>query len=113
MVAAWLLANAKGPRPWADPRFLWTSIALAGLILLGVLLIAWLDRWRRQSEPQPLTANDQLAHFRELHEKGELSQAEFDRIRAKLGGELQQELDLSGRDAAGQPVEPRQKGDTD
>ena len=101
MVAAWqVMANAKpaaGTRLWADPRFLWTSLALAGLLLLLALIIAWLRSWKEHSEPEPLSANDQLAHFRELYEKGELSQVEVERIRTKLARQLQQELDITAK----------------
>jgi hypothetical protein len=118
MVAAWqLLVNAQppaAPRPWADPRLLWTSLALAGLILLGALVIAWLKRWRRCSEPESLTANEQLARFRDLYETGDLSQAEFERIRAKLAVQLLQELGDSAKPAAPgvqhEPQPPRGAG---
>src|SRR5206468_2906383 len=82
------------PRLWEDPRFLWSALALLGLLLVGSFLIALLSRWRKRADPQSLTANDQLAHFRELYEKGELSQTEFERIRAKLAGQLLRELNL-------------------
>jgi hypothetical protein len=93
------MANAKppvAPRPWWDPRFLVAALALVGIILLGALIIAWLDRWRKRSGPQPFNANDQLAHFRELYEQGELSQEEFERIRVRLTAQLRQEWDVPG-----------------
>jgi hypothetical protein len=81
-------------RPW-DPRLLWATLALIGVILLGALLIVVLDRWRRRLDEEPCsTANDQLAAFRTMFERGEMSQEEFERIRAHLGGQLREELDV-------------------
>src|SRR5207248_1606105 len=95
MLAAWLwLAADAPPRPgfW-QPRLLAATLILVGIILLGALVIYWIDRWRKQSAPPSLTASAQLANFRELYEEGDLSQAEFDRIRARLTPLLRQELE--------------------
>ena len=51
-----------------------------------------LDRWRKRAAPPAFDANDQLARFRELYDKGELSQKEFDRIRERLGGKIRADL---------------------
>jgi hypothetical protein len=97
MVTAWLIL-ANDPelprRSWMDPRLLWATVGLLGLVLLGVLVIAWLDRWRKQSGSASCSANDQLAEFRELRERGELSAEEFERIRASLEPRLREELNL-------------------
>jgi hypothetical protein len=103
MIAAWqAIANAKPPagaRPWADPRLLWAFLALAGLLLLLAALVAFLRRWQNSPEEPAPNANDQLGDFRELFERGEISQAEFDRIRAKLGKQLQVELQVPSKPA--------------
>jgi len=80
-----VVANAGPPRalPW-HLGFLWPTILLLAVILLGARVIVWLERWRRRSDSERLSANDQLAKFRELHNKGQLSQEEFERIRAHL-----------------------------
>ncbi len=111
MGAAWqAIANAGRARPplW-DPRLLWLSLALAAVILIGALIIAWIDRWRRRSGSERLSANEQLANFRRWYEKGQLSQEEFERIRALLSEQLRRELDVP----AGSPATaPEQKPET-
>jgi hypothetical protein len=97
MIAAWqVVAKAELPaRSFAsDPRLYWAALALVLIILLGALVIAGLDRWRKRSVLESSTANDQLARFRELYEQGELSQHEFEQIRASLGPQLRQELQV-------------------
>jgi hypothetical protein len=116
MNAAWqAIAQAPSPLLW-DPRLLWLTLALAAAILIGVLLIAWIDRWRKRSGCERLSANEQLANFRELYEQGELNHEEFERIRATLSPQLRQELDgpMSSPEAVpkkGKPTEPEPRPD--
>jgi outer membrane biosynthesis protein TonB len=65
-----------------------------GAILVGALVIAWLNRWRKRQRDAGLSAGDQLAHFRQLYEQGELSPEEFGRIRGLLGERLRQEMQV-------------------
>jgi hypothetical protein len=62
--------------------------------LLGALVLAWFDRLRKRGDQSVLTPGDQLAAFRLSYERGELSQEEYERIRARLGPKLRQQLDL-------------------
>jgi hypothetical protein len=109
MDAAWqALAKADPARPplW-DPRLLWLTLALAAILLIGALMIAWIDRWRKRSGTERLSAKDQLANFRSLYEKGQLSQEEFERIRTLLSRQLRHELDVpAGPPGAGPEQRP-------
>jgi hypothetical protein len=68
-----------------DERTLWAVAALMGALLVGAILIAWADRWRRrQMSGDSLSELDPLSSFREALERGELSKEEFDRIRDRL-----------------------------
>jgi hypothetical protein len=72
------------------------ELLIAWSILLGALVVGWLvvravRGWRKQRpEPGP-TAAEQVELFQQLHEDGELSAAELERIRARLtaGGQEQ------------------------
>jgi hypothetical protein len=110
MDAAWQAIAKAGPvqPPLWDPRLLWLTLALLAIILISALLLAWIDRWRRRSGSERLSANEQLANFRELYDKGQLSKEEFERIRALLSKELRRELDVPAAPpapAAGQKPE--------
>jgi len=98
MTDIWSLIAQTAPNPGrllGDPRFLWASLALVVILLIGAVVFAVLDRWRKESgQEDRLGAGEQLAHFRSLYDRGEISREEFERIRAKLGGELRKELDL-------------------
>jgi hypothetical protein len=74
-------------------ELLWAFLPLVGALLLAAVIISWAKQWRKRSTPEPGTANDQLAHFRTLYERGQLSPAEFERVRALLAERLRQEME--------------------
>lgn len=65
------------------------ELLIAWTILLGALVVGWLAvrfvrDWRKQRPVPGPTVAEQLQHFQQLHEQGELSAAEWERIRARL-----------------------------
>lgn len=71
------------PLPPASGEFLWTLAALLGLILLGLGLIVWVNRWRRQAPATP-AVEEQLASYRALLAEGLLTPEELARIEGVL-----------------------------
>jgi hypothetical protein len=101
-----LVAQAGGaarPGIWESPLF-WTSLALVGALLLGALIIALVDRWRKRPVQNTSPAGEQLSHFRSLYDRGEISREEFERIRALLGGRLREQLQVPPPKAEGPPA---------
>ena len=102
-----IFLDAAGPvksSAWKAP-VLWTTLALVAALLLGALVLAIVDRWRKRAAmAERMSPGQQLTHFRRLYDKGELSREEFERIRALLGGKLRQELDLPGAKPAAAPT---------
>ena len=78
-----VLALAGG---WLD--LLLYGSSLAGALLVAAAVIELVRRWLKRGEP-PQTPSDQLAHYRTLYRQGAISQEEFDRLRAVLGGEIE------------------------
>ena len=70
---------------WLELLFYGTCLAVA--LAAAALVIELVRRWTRKGD-RTLSASDQLAHYRTLYKRGEISQEEFDRLRAVLGGEL-------------------------
>jgi hypothetical protein len=69
-------------------RFLPTGLYLVVALLLAAAIIALASRWRRAPRSATVSASDQLTEFRLLYEKGQMSRDEFERVRARLGGEM-------------------------
>jgi len=86
---ACLLAQAD-----ARLRLFWATLGLVAALLLGALLIKWMERWRKSSDSGKLSAGDQLSHFRELYSRGTISKEEFEQIRTRLAGELRKEMNV-------------------
>ena len=97
--------------PTWDPRFFWAALALVAAILLGALIIAWTDRWRKRPAQDRLGPKEQLGRFRTLYESGEISTEEFNRIHALLTARIMEELDLPAGPTNQPGVTPSQPQD--
>jgi uncharacterized membrane protein len=73
-------------------QFLWATLALVGALLAAAMIFALLDRWRKRSTTQGLSAGDQLTHFRKLYDQGTISKEEYERIRTQLSEDLRKEM---------------------
>jgi hypothetical protein len=71
--------------------------ALIATLLLGALIFAWLDRWRKRPDREILTPTDQLTAFRQSYDRGEMSQQEYERIRATLAPKVRAQVNLPPR----------------
>jgi hypothetical protein len=91
MATPWwaLAATERWLSEWQS-QFLKSSPFLAGILLLMALVLAWFKRRKAASTDDKLSPNDQLAHFRLLYDRGELSAQEFERIQALLGEQVRQ-----------------------
>jgi len=85
MLIVTIAADPVANRDDATMRLLGNGFLLVGALLLGAMLLAWAERWRRRMTEADRPA-DALAAFRSSYERGELSEDEYRRIRAKLGG---------------------------
>jgi len=98
IVPAMLLADA------VKLKIFWTTLGLVGALLLGALIISLVEKWRKRANIEGLSAGDQLTHFRELRDRGTITQEEYERIRDQLAGDLRREMNLPATPAAGQDV---------
>jgi hypothetical protein len=90
---------------WEFPVF-WAALPLIAALLAGAVIIYLVDRWRKRPASVSPGASDQLAHYRSLYERGELSREEFDRLKALLAPQLRQEMNLN-QGVRTEPVPPR------
>lgn len=66
---------------------------LALALLVGAFVVVLVAKWRRATPTLGPSASDQLAQYRLLYEQGAISEEEFKKLRALLGGELRKSLD--------------------
>ena len=99
-------ASPLAPVPdWAS-RLLWVSLALVVLLVVAAYVIWLADRWRKRARQPHVSSGDQLAHFRRLYERGEISAEEFARIRGLLTQRLMKELEKPPPEAPPQAPPP-------
>ena len=101
MVASWPTGMAQAEVTRELPLSLLGGVLLlVAALAASAVVIIWVGRWIKR----PTTASgDDLSYYRLLYEQGEFSREEYERIRAKLGQRLRQELDLPGPGQAPPP----------
>ena len=73
------------------------SVSLLILALIVAVALMVVRKLRDQTVGNRQTANDLLTNFQELNQQGEFSDAEFRKIKAVLGNQLQRDI-KSGKD---------------
>src|SRR5262245_21327055 len=58
--------------------------ALAGALLVGAMILALVDRWRKRQMNETKNVQDEIASYKELYQRGELSADEYQRVRGRL-----------------------------
>ena len=67
---------------------LWMTV-LVGLVILGGLVV---QRFRGGAAEKGTRANDLLTNFQEMQSRGDISDADYRKIKSVLGAQLQSEL---------------------
>lgn len=91
----------------ADPNFIVWSLVLAGVLLVAAVLFTFFDRWRKR--PTGETARESamsLGSFRQMYENGELTEAEYQRIRDKMAAKLKEKVGTTAVPPPPPPPEP-------
>jgi hypothetical protein len=110
MVAlSWLLAEETSER---RIRLILAAFAIVIIILIGAGVIEVVKRWRKRPYQSKISASEQLAQFRESFEKGQISQEEFERIRALLNERIRQEMEVPAAASATPQDEKPSPSDT-
>jgi hypothetical protein len=78
--------------PAWDPQLLWYTVAVVGALLVGAAIVALADRWRKKRLLREAEPADLLARYTALHEKGDLSTEEYERIRKLFKSRMVQKL---------------------
>lgn len=76
----------------------WPAQLVIGVSILAILsVVGWyvVARFRDSTGEGGLSASDLLSNFREIHQQGDIDEAEYRKIKTALGAKLQQELKSS------------------
>lgn len=90
-------APATTPKPGGvsgmvkDQDFIVWSLIFAGILLVAAVVFLFFDRWRKR--PTGESARDvslSLNSFKEMYERGELTEAEYERIKTKWAAKIKE-----------------------
>jgi len=80
-----LLAAEPAAKNDANLRLMYSGLLLVAVLLIGAIVVAWLQRWQRRtmSDSSPEEA---FGSFRQALERGELTEEEYRRILNRMSG---------------------------
>ena len=94
------------PKKQADPTALIGPAAwLAFGLLVTALVLVVVDRWRKR-QSRGGSSFGSLSEYRQMYEDGELTEAEYNKLRAKLAPKIKAELKVKPPSPAPQPPLP-------
>jgi hypothetical protein len=71
-----------------DPRVIYLTAGITGALLLGAIVLAFVDRWRKKQLNETFNLQDELASYRALYQSGQLSPEEYERVRDRIVGRI-------------------------
>lgn len=80
--------NRPAGTPWDRPELLYASLAIAAALLAGGLAIFLVDRWRKAGAAPAGGGVVELTGFRGMLERGEITEEEYARLRAKVAAKV-------------------------
>ena len=82
----------------------WIAIGLLTTILFaGAFLLLFIDRWRKRQFRTADESTESLTSFRAMYERGELSEEEYQRVRARVAAKVKHEVAMSNPSMAAKP----------
>jgi hypothetical protein len=95
------------PKDAVKSDALWITVGLLALVLVvGAVVITAVDRWRKRTTPFDKDALKEGSNFREMYEAGEITHAEYERIRNKMAGRVRNTVGLKPTETVPPPLEP-------
>jgi hypothetical protein len=110
-MSGWGLLLAQAARPDKDPlrqpEVIWGTVALALALFAGAFIIWLVDRWRKRLG-QNQASLDELSEYRQMLEHGEITEEEYQRLRAKVSRRIRSAAQASptANTSAGETAPP-------
>jgi hypothetical protein len=75
--------------PWDRPELLYATLAIAGALFAGGIVLYLVDRWRKRGGgPDAAEAAAEMTGFRGMLERGEITEEEYARLRSKAAAKM-------------------------
>jgi hypothetical protein len=87
--------------------FMIWSLILVGICLLAAVLFYFLERWRKRGVVEDTREDSlSLSNFREMYENGEITEAEYKKVRDKLAAQMKNKLGLPTKPSTSNGLKP-------
>jgi len=86
--------------PFATMEFFLTIALLVGILFGGALVLLITDNWRKRRDARALESTETLTHYRRLYDRGELTEAEYRKIRDRVATQMKLEVAVKNPAAA-------------
>ncbi len=89
--------------PFLNPEFLVTVGLLVGALLLGAVVFAVVDRWRKRDATAAAgrESTESLTSFRAMFDNGELTREEYEKIRDRVAAKMKKEVGVGAAGGGG------------
>lgn len=74
--------------PFSRPEIIYGGAALVGAMLVGAIAIAVADKWRKRAMTPMRDDANELSHFRDMYEHGELTEEEYNELRRRVADKV-------------------------
>ena len=96
-----------------EDYLLWVGVLIVTL-LVAAMFLSWLQRWRKRQLSDSFSADlEQFATYKQMYERGDLTQEEYDRIRRKeatrVSGKIVPKTETPGPIVQETPAQPEPK----
>jgi hypothetical protein len=103
---------APAPIPWgANPfmsvEFFLTVGLLVSVLLGGAVVFYFVDRWRKRQLNPGRESTDSLTMFRSMFEQGEITEAEYHKVRDRVAARMREEVALPAAGGGGLSPSPQ------
>jgi hypothetical protein len=101
-LACWLVALAGDPELQAAAawKIFWTIVILIVIVIVTGGVIMFITRWVKRTNRPAQTYGADRASFKVLYERGELTEEEYQKIRARLGQKLKEQIKAGSPNSA-------------
>jgi uncharacterized membrane protein len=102
-LACWLFAAVPNLQVEAAWKIFWTIVVLIVIVIVTGGVIMFITRWFKRANSPEKAYGDDRTSFKVLYERGELTEEEYQKIRARLGQKLKDQLKVGAPNAADVP----------
>ncbi len=86
--------------PFESIEFIVAVACLVGILFGGAIVLYVVDNWRKRQDARAVESSETLNNYRMLYDRGELTDAEYRKIRDRMAAQIKREVAAKNPSAA-------------